>query len=334
MSREQFFGRLAALDQERLQKVLWNLYWRGSAQMRQRIEVELDPEPAARRAATAKTEVDPAAVLLEVREFDELARAGAYLGGDRRVSPKERSRWRFTFQGLVGRARDALLADVDGTSGAEAVATLIDLACAMRDFDYFRSDDPVEAARFVVSDAVAMLWRMALERYGFSGFAERAAPQLLRWESRYGWTRRGYGRVSDKESTLATVLVPMLPVPDTWLEFADCYLDALDNITDGAAPGRSLRSAPLARNRRAGDLAKWNEILLHRLVDYDGGERLDRLAGHQALAGPELTFLQAQLARRRGDVKSAGDLVRQGLDELPGHSKMRDFAAEIGMDTR
>jgi hypothetical protein len=30
------------------------------------------------------------------------------------------------------------------------VEQLIDLACEMRDYDYFRSEDPVEAARFVV----------------------------------------------------------------------------------------------------------------------------------------------------------------------------------------
>lgn len=30
MDREQFFGRLAALDEERLKKALWSLYWRGT----------------------------------------------------------------------------------------------------------------------------------------------------------------------------------------------------------------------------------------------------------------------------------------------------------------
>ena len=43
MDRAQFFGRLAGLDEERLRKALWNVYWRGSAVMRQRIEAELDP---------------------------------------------------------------------------------------------------------------------------------------------------------------------------------------------------------------------------------------------------------------------------------------------------
>src|SRR5436309_163945 len=41
MNREEFFGKLAALDEERLKKALWNLYWCGSATMRERIEAEL-----------------------------------------------------------------------------------------------------------------------------------------------------------------------------------------------------------------------------------------------------------------------------------------------------
>src|SRR5207245_6514595 len=45
MDRPQFFGKLAALDDERLKKALWNLYWRGSAAMRERIEAEIDPQP-------------------------------------------------------------------------------------------------------------------------------------------------------------------------------------------------------------------------------------------------------------------------------------------------
>jgi hypothetical protein len=31
MDRVQFFQKLAGLDDERLKKVLWNLYWRGSS---------------------------------------------------------------------------------------------------------------------------------------------------------------------------------------------------------------------------------------------------------------------------------------------------------------
>jgi hypothetical protein len=38
MNREEFFAKLAPLDEDRLRKVLWNLYWRGPASVRERIE--------------------------------------------------------------------------------------------------------------------------------------------------------------------------------------------------------------------------------------------------------------------------------------------------------
>jgi hypothetical protein len=38
MNRDEFYAKLAGLDEERLQKALWTPYWRGSAQMRERIE--------------------------------------------------------------------------------------------------------------------------------------------------------------------------------------------------------------------------------------------------------------------------------------------------------
>ena len=76
---------------------------------------------------------------------------------------------------------------------ANALEELIDFACEMRGYDYFRSEDPVEAARFVVSDAVALLWGKARAQGGFAAFADRAAPQLIRWESRFGWTRTRVG---------------------------------------------------------------------------------------------------------------------------------------------
>jgi hypothetical protein len=41
MNREQFSGKLTSLDEERLKNVLWTLYWRGSADLRAKIEAEL-----------------------------------------------------------------------------------------------------------------------------------------------------------------------------------------------------------------------------------------------------------------------------------------------------
>jgi hypothetical protein len=66
-------------------------------------------------------------VLLEVRDFAELARAGAYMAGDRRVSPKERTRWRLTFRRLAAEALSGLRHEDSGPV-EEAVALLVDLA--------------------------------------------------------------------------------------------------------------------------------------------------------------------------------------------------------------
>jgi hypothetical protein len=332
MNREQFFGQLAAFDEERLKKTLWNLYWRGSAAVRERIEADLDPDQGDRRRLNAKQPADPELVLSKVREFVELARSGAYLGGDRRVSPRERSRWRFTFQRLAADARDSLRAD-DAGAGATAFEQLIDLTREMHDYDYFRSEDPVEAARFVVSDAVALLWAKLLDHYGFAGFAERAAPQLIRWESRYGWTRTGWGRIPEKETSLASVLAPMLRVLDMWVGFADQYLAALDQVAHGASATKRSRTWPPSnrdREQRTAALAKWHLLLLDRLMDTDAEDRLDRLTSHGALSGPELGFLQARLAHQRGDLRTARSLVRESLQRLPGHRDFLTFAIEIG----
>ena len=157
MNREQFFGQLVTFDEQRLKKALWNLYWRGSAATRERIEAEIDPDQHAGGKRRSKEPADPQQLLGEVRGFVALARSGAYMAGDRRVSPRERTRWRFTFQRLVTDTQDALRA-ADVGAAAAAVEQLIDLACELRDYDYFRSQDPLEAARFVVSDAAALLW--------------------------------------------------------------------------------------------------------------------------------------------------------------------------------
>ena len=61
----------------------------------------------------------------------------------------------------------------------------------------------------------------------------RAASQLLRWESRYGWTRSGDGWVSTRETSLARVLSQLLVAPDLWTEAAGHYLDALDRVVEG-----------------------------------------------------------------------------------------------------
>ena len=337
MNREEFFAKLAPLDDGRLRKVLWNLYWRGPAAIRERVEGELDPVEHARRKQAAAAPPGPGLVLDEVREFAELARAGAYLAGDRRASPKERTRWRVTFRRLAAGAQAALRAP-DPAPAEEALALIIDLACEMKGSQYFRSEDPVEAARFVVSDAAALLWETVRDRHGFSAFTRQSAPQLLRWESRYGWTTHGWGQVCEKETSLASVLAGMLAAPGR--------VDHLRRLL----PGRPRPGGPGRRDRPAADLLRLLGTGRQRLPATGTGQeprgmawpaagaagRLGgrgpprRLASHRALDGPDRTFLQARLAHQRGDTAAARKLIAGCLRELPGDQDFARFAARIG----
>jgi hypothetical protein len=226
MNRDEFYAAMASSDDARLRKVLWTLYWRGTAQLRARIEDELRP-PERPKISPRNEPPEPDAVLTRVTAFVELAEAGAYMAGDRRVHHTERSKWRHTFRGLVADALAALGAD-DPRPAQLAVGKMVDLACDLRGYDYFHSDDPVEAAKFVVSDAVAVLWESVLRHDGPAAFSRRVPEQLIRWEADYGWTRRGYGQVAEKETALAVPLSRLLATPDMWRTFTESYLEALD----------------------------------------------------------------------------------------------------------
>jgi hypothetical protein len=331
MNREEFFAKLSPLDAEQLRKALWNLYWRGSAPLRERIESELDPAEDHRRKNAAHEPPDPDEVLADVTEFAELARSGAYMAGDRRVTRNQRTKWRVTFRQLATDAQSALHAEDTGPA-EQAMELMIDLACEARSGGYFRSEDPLEAARFVVSHAAAALWQTMLDRHGFGAFAERAAPQLIRWESRYGWTN-GYGKVSGHETALAAVLEPMLTTPDMWAGFASAYLAALDAVAR-TGPARKVvgswgfSDVDWTRRQRTENLAAWNG----RLLDNLEGDVLDRLVKHPAFGGTELIFLQARLARKRGDLGRARRLIQECLGKLPGHQGFLDFALEVGAE--
>jgi hypothetical protein len=49
---------------------------------------------------------------------------------------------------------------------------------------------------------VVAMWSRLRDAYGANLMVASAAADLVRWESRYGWTRRGYGWVSEREISL------------------------------------------------------------------------------------------------------------------------------------
>ncbi len=97
MNRDEFYAAIAPHDDARLRNILWTVYWRGNAQLRERIEDELRPQDQP-KVKPKKELPDPAGVLDEVTTFVELAKDGAYMAGDRRVHHTERSKWRHTFR--------------------------------------------------------------------------------------------------------------------------------------------------------------------------------------------------------------------------------------------
>jgi len=155
LDRDQFFDKLAGMDESDLRNALWTLYWRGAAPVRQRIEAIIDPGAKQVANRDVPSSVDPRAVLDEVTKLASGA-VGRLPRCDRRVSPQQRTRWRHTFRRLAGEAQDGLVAE-DGEAAAIALITMIELARETRGLDYFCSDDPLEDARFVVSDAVKAL---------------------------------------------------------------------------------------------------------------------------------------------------------------------------------
>src|SRR6266568_5010697 len=270
---------------------------------------------------------------------DDLRRAGQgrrLHGGGPPRHHTERSKWRHTFRRLAADALAALTAS-DPVPAQRAVAKIVDLACDMKRYDYFHSDDPVEAAKFVVPEAVAALWESVLRHGGFAALAGRAPEQLIRWEADYGWTRRGYGQVAEKEVPLAVPLARLLATPDMWRTFAESYLEALE-VAGRADPKRprtvygTFDEISYRRKERADDLAAWHEMLLDRFAGTPEDELLDRLAASPALAGPELNFLRARIAERRGDISQAATLITKCLKKMPGHQAYLDFAVKVGAE--
>ena len=91
MNRDEFYAAMAPNDDARLRKILWTLYWRGNAQLRERIEDELR-SPEQPKVKPKKKLPDPDTVLAEVTTFVKLAKDGASHGRGPPGAPTQRSR--------------------------------------------------------------------------------------------------------------------------------------------------------------------------------------------------------------------------------------------------
>src|SRR5262245_26177777 len=80
MNRDELYTAMAPNDEARLRKILWTLYWRGNAQLRERIEDELR-SPEQPKVKPKKELPDSDTVLDEVTTFVKLAKGGAYMAG-------------------------------------------------------------------------------------------------------------------------------------------------------------------------------------------------------------------------------------------------------------
>lgn len=127
------------------------------------------------------------------------------------------------------------------------------------------------------------------------------------------------------------MLAGLLEIPDHWQAFAEHYLAAPDEAADhdGAEAKRHWRSREQIRRERARALAAWNQQLIDHLEATDAAGLLDRLVTHPGLVGAERTYLEAELAHRRGRHEKAGELIEQCLDELPGHEGFRETSVRF-----
>ena len=116
----------------------------------------------------------------------------------------------------------------------------------------------------------------------------------MRWESDYGWTRTGFGRVRERETSLADVLVRLLN-----RLFGSDVEDRLDRLaTHPALGGAALISLQAHFARRRGDVVAARGLVSDAL-DRVPGLR-DYLASAKEIGAP-LPGRARELARSRNE---------------------------------
>ena len=335
MDKTAFLKALEGRSPEDLRTLLWTAYWRGTTPMRERIEELLAPQEAAVKRA-AEAQVDPDLCLDEVMTFCERARNGDYLRGARDLGRKEVTGWRFTLRRLFDEAC-RLLQQNDIEEGSEALERLLDFTCELKGYNYFRSEDQVEAAKIVVSDRIEALWLAQIHQQGFAVFIQKAPAQLLRWEEPYGWTTFGGGQTAEKERKLADVLPRLLPGADGLLAFCQTYLATLETFQPRKPDPKARKGTwndPLAdfakeSEKRADRLEDWHAFLLDRLQGTEDETILERILEHRAIQRPETWHLLSRLRQTHGQHEEAQTLIKKALTRYPGNERFKSTALQF-----
>lgn len=341
LKKEELLAKLAPLEDGRLRQLLCEVYRGGPDTVRARIEAVISPEATAARPDPE----DAGAVLDGVRAFLDLVDADAFLFG-REVSPKRKTQWRHEYR----KAFEDLARLLSSPAVERASALLeeaIELATRVDANTHFRSEDPNEAAKVVVSDQVAALWTSYSLREGVPGLLSRALPQLWAWERQYGWTR-GFGSVAGRERALGDVLAGLLTVRPAWERAASAWRELLDARHAESAPPaqvtRGKQARPLKpwelerfeserrrqRERRAMNLCSWHTHLAEQL----GGDDplVQAVLDHPAVDAPYTWLVKAKVAEKRGALTELRALIERGLDRLPGFDELVLIGLRAGIE--
>ena len=334
MDKTAFLKKLEGRSVDELRTLLWTAYWRGTAVTRERIEESLNPQEVIKQREVDAW-VDPKECLREVTSFCARARAGDYMRGARDLGRKEVSGWRLTFRRLFDDSA-RLLQQPDTANEFRPLVHLLDFTHDLKDWNYFRTQDPVEAAKIVFSDRVETLWRSRIDHAGFGVFLKEAPAQLLAWESPGGWTRYD-GSATEKQRPLTAVILRLLPGHDSVLAFVRNYLIALEAMGPRAATPQESKvrsSNPRyewenACRHRSERLEHWHKALLERFVGSEDEPLIDRILTNRALDGPYTWHLLGRLRLQQGRRSEAKALVKRALDRLPGATSIQATALEL-----
>ena len=294
LKKKEFVEKLSKYKEKELREMMWKIYYRAPETVRVRVEDLLRTPDERKIFKEVQDNAHRKALEQEIEEFVTTVRKGHYKRYSRHVARKYRKRWRFVFKRLLDDSTK-LAEKGDVEVGLMGLETLLDLAYESFWNNYFHSDDPMKSMKVVFSDRVSLLWRARLSLEGFRSFAKHAAIQLIKWDSRFGWT---YSEtLKPKEAQLSHIVSSLIKGADAWLEFAEAYLDGLNQIynelkkkADEGVGKQWLRDRIRTYDIKLSD---WNEILITRLSESGEDEMIEKIIQHKLFGPAQRKVLKA-----------------------------------------